>query len=112
MARGNGWRSGVLILLLALAAVPAGAVEGRGARGTVGAGWGWIGEVWRAVVERIVPVEWRAKLGPGMDPDGLTVKLGPDMDPDGLTARPGSQGTQTAPAGGDLGPEMDPNGRH
>ncbi len=62
----------------------------------VGTDWGWIGEVWRSVVERIVPLEWRAKLGPGMDPDGVT-------------AGPGSQGT---PAGGDLGPGMDPNGRH
>lgn len=99
MARGNGWRSSALILLLTLAAVPAGVGEGRGARGRVGEEWGSIGEVWRSVVKRIVPLEWRAKLGP-------------EMDPDGVTAGPGSQGTQAVPAGGDLGPGMDPNGRH
>lgn len=81
-------RAAVLILLLTVFAMPAGArVEGTD-RSVERGGWGWI---WTAVVE------WVAKLGSEMDPNGVLApasedgsgegggrsELGSDMDPDG-----------------------------
>jgi hypothetical protein len=92
MAYRSGWRRLVLVVVLMLVALPAmagGRVSGKGVeeRG--------FAAVWRAAVRWVVPAGWLAKLGPGMDPDGLT----------GGTVPPGGSGR-----GGDLGPEIDPNG--
>lgn len=82
-------RAAVLILLLTVSALPAGArVEGT-ERSVVRGGWGWI---WPVVVE------WVAKLGSDMDPNGVAV--------------PGP-GDGSGESGGrsELGSDMDPNGR-
>jgi hypothetical protein len=77
-----------LILLIILAAVPAGASQQPPAQQASDA-WSWLPQLWRAAIERVVPVAWLEKLGPGMDPDGLTgapnppSDLGPGMDPNG-----------------------------
>jgi len=77
--------SAALILLIALAAVPAGAAQGRTARDA----WNWLPQLWRAAIERVAPVAWLEKLGPEMDPNGLSGTpdpphdLGPGMDPNG-----------------------------
>jgi hypothetical protein len=58
-----------------------------------------LSELWGAIVSRLVPSSLLEKLGPDMDPNGLTTgscpqagcevdpwnatELGPDMDPDG-----------------------------
>lgn len=80
--------SAALILLIALAAVPAGAAQQPRVQPARDA-WSWLPQLWRAAIERFAPVAWLEKLGPGMDPDGLT-------------------GTSNPPP--DLGPGMDPNG--
>lgn len=84
-------RAAVLILLLLVSALPAGArVEGT-SRGVERGEWA---RIWAAVVE------WVAKLGSDMDPDGA--------------AAPGSGSGSGEGQGGDaseLGPGMDPNGR-
>ena len=53
--------------------------------------------VWRTVARWVVPSEWVAKLGPGMDPDGVTG-----------TVPAGGPGDSAG--SGELGPGMDPNG--
>jgi hypothetical protein len=80
--------SAALILLIALAAMPAGAAQQMRVQ-TARDAWSWLTQLWRVAIERVVPVAWLEKLGPGMDPDGLSGT--PDPRPD-------------------LGPEMDPNG--
>jgi hypothetical protein len=95
MAHRSGWRRLVLVVVLMLVALPAmagGRVNGKGAeeRG--------FAAVWRAAVRWVVPAGWLAKLGPEIDPDGLT----------GGSVPPGGSGTSGR--GGDLGPEIDPNG--
>src|SRR5215210_6606181 len=95
MERRNGWRRVVLVLVVALTALPAMAGERAGSRQRAA---GVFGGVWEALVRWVAPAEGWAKLGPTMDPDGVTSgtgsgssnDLGPGMDPDGLT--------------GDLGP--------
>jgi hypothetical protein len=92
MAHRSGWRRLVLVVVLMLVALPAmagGRVSGKGVE-ELG-----FAAVWRAAVRWVVPAGWLAKLGPGMDPDGLT----------GGSVPPGGSGR-----GGDLGPGMDPNG--
>jgi hypothetical protein len=82
----------MVAVVLAVAPLPAQALEWRG-----GARAGWRGEVWEAIRLRLGAVAAFLKLGPGMDPDGVTGSacpaegckpgevpdLGPDMDPDG-----------------------------
>jgi hypothetical protein len=86
-----------LVLAMALAAIPAGAVQPRRARPATDA-WSWLPQLWRAAIERVVSMARQGDLGPGMDPNGLSAAPGP------------------APQGGvpsgasDLGPDMDPNG--
>ena len=83
-------RGAVLILLLLVSALPAGARTERPGRSMEREAWA---RVWSAVVE------WVAKLGSEMDPDGA--------------AAPGST-DGNGPVQGDrseLGSEMDPNGR-
>ncbi len=87
MKRRSGWRGLVLALSWMLATLPAMAGE----RAAGGAGKSRFGEVWATVVRWVVPAGWWEKLGPGMDPNGLTREaspreldhLGPEMDPDG-----------------------------
>jgi hypothetical protein len=95
MAHRSGWRRLVLVVVLMLVALPAmagGRVSGKGVEGR------GLAAVWRAAVRWVVPAGWLAKLGPEIDPDGLT----------GGTVPPGGSGTSGR--GGDLGPGMDPNG--
>jgi hypothetical protein len=81
-------RKAALVLLIVLAAVPAKAAQPPRVRPATDA-WSWLPQLWRAAIERVVPAAWLEKLGPGMDPDGLTgapdprPDLGPDMDPSG-----------------------------
>lgn len=83
----SGWRRLGLVLALVLVALPAMAGERAAGR----AGKSVLGEVWEAVVRWVVPAGWWEKLGPEMDPDGLTAEtpprdldqLGSDMDPNG-----------------------------
>ncbi len=89
MARRSGWRHLVLAVMLMLVALPA--MAGGRPGGKRGEERG-ITAVWRTVVRWVVPSRWLAKLGPEMDPDGLT------------------GGTVPPVRGGDLGPDMDPNG--
>ncbi len=99
MARPSSSRSGlrrlVLVLMLMLVSLPA--IARQQARGKHGRESGF-SSVWRAAVRWVVPSGWRAKLGPEIDPDGLT----------GGTA-PGS-GSGSSVRSGDLGPDIDPNG--
>ncbi|HEV7504952.1 MAG TPA: hypothetical protein VGS07_08580 [Thermoanaerobaculia bacterium] len=80
--------SAALILLIVLAAMPAGAAQRQRVR-TATDTWGWLPQLWRAAIQRLVPGSWLEKLGPGMDPDGLSGSpdphpdLGPGMDPNG-----------------------------
>jgi hypothetical protein len=80
--------SAALILLITLAAMPAGAAQQMRVQPARDA-WSWLPQLWRAAIERVVPVAWLEKLGPEMDPNGLTgtpdprPDLGPDMDPNG-----------------------------
>ena len=83
--------------MLTLVSLPAMAGERPG--GKRGAGSGPTA-AWRAVVRWVAPSGWLAKLGPGMDPDGVT----------GGTVPAGGSGSSVRSGGGELGPEMDPNG--
>jgi hypothetical protein len=95
MAHRSGWRRLVLVVMLMLVSLPAMAGVRPGGRRSEGRGFT---VVWRAAVRWVVPADWLAKLGPEMDPDGLTSSTGPS-------------GCSGGPAKcGELGPEMDPNG--
>ena len=89
-----------LVLVLLVTAVPRPALAADHSPGRpAGALARSVSALWGAIVARVVPSEWMEKLGPGMDPDGLTAgscpsggceigggsatELGPDMDPDG-----------------------------
>jgi hypothetical protein len=96
MAYRSGWRRVVLAVMLMLVSLPAMA-GGRPVRERRGEEAGFTA-VWRAAVRWVVPAGWLAKLGPGMDPDGIT----------GRPVPPGCSGS-SAPCDG-LGPDMDPNG--
>ena len=83
-------RGTALILLLLVSSLPAGARTERTGRSMEREAWT---RVWSAVVE------WVAKLGPEMDPNGAAAPDSTDGD---------------GPAQGDrseLGPGMDPDGR-
>jgi hypothetical protein len=97
MARRSGWRRLVLVVVLMLVALPA--MAGGRSSGRRGGGRGFA-VVWRAVVRWVAPSGWLAKLGPGIDPDGVT----------GGTIPPGRLGSSVRSGSGDLGPDMDPNG--
>ena len=97
MARRSGWRRLVLALMLTLVSLPA--MAGERPSGRLGEGSGFAA-LWRTVVRWVAPPAWLAKLGPGMDPDGLA----------GGTVPPLGSGTSVQRGGGELGPDMDPNG--
>jgi hypothetical protein len=91
MGRQRVWRRFGLVVALLLVSLPAsaGGRQERRERGLAG-------EVWAAVVRWVAP--WGAKLGPGIDPDGVS-------------GGSGGHGTEAARGGsGDLGPGIDPNG--
>jgi hypothetical protein len=95
MAHRSGWRRLVLVLMLMLVSLPT--MAGERPSGRRGEGWGFAA-VWRAAVRWVVPAGWLAKLGPEMDPDGVT----------GGTVPPGCSGSSVRC--GELGPGIDPNG--
>jgi hypothetical protein len=111
MERRNGWRRVVLVLILVLVLTALPAMAGERAVSRQRAA-GVFGGVWEALVRWVAPVEWLAKLGPTMDPNGVTSgagsgasnDLGPGMDPNGST------GATQAGDLSDLGPTMDPDG--
>lgn len=80
----------VLVLLITAVPRPALAADQPSGRPT-GALSRNFSALWGAVVAWVVPAEWVEKLGPDMDPDGLTsgscpsggCELGPDIDPNG-----------------------------
>jgi hypothetical protein len=80
--------------MLMLVSLPA--IAGQQPRGKRGKESGF-SSVWRVVVRWVVPSGWVAKLGPGIDPDGVTGTVPPD-------------GPGDSARNGDLGPGMDPNG--
>ncbi|HTG35745.1 MAG TPA: hypothetical protein VLB76_22710 [Thermoanaerobaculia bacterium] len=95
MAHRSGWRRLVLVVMLTLVSLPA--MAGERPRGRRGAG-NEAAAAWRAVVRWVAPSGWLAKLGPEIDPDGVT---GVPSGGSGASVRSGS---------GELGPEIDPNG--
>ena len=97
MAHRNGWRRLVLVVMLTLVSLPAMAGERPGGKRGAGSG---AAAAWRAVVRWVAPSGWLAKLGPGIDPDGVT----------GGTVQPGGSGSSVRSGSGELGPEIDPNG--
>jgi hypothetical protein len=97
MARRNGWRHLVLAVMLMLVCLPAMAGERPGGRRGEGRG---VTAAWRAVVRWVAPSGWLAKLGPEIDPDGIT----------GGAVPAGGSGSSVRNGGGELGPEIDPNG--
>jgi len=98
MPRRSGWRSLgrrlILALMLTLVSLPA--MAGQQPRAKHGKQSSF-SSLWQALVRWVVPSEWRAKMGPEMDPDGVTGTV------------PGG-GTGDSARNGDLGPEIDPNG--
>jgi hypothetical protein len=96
MARRSSWRPLVLAVMLTLVSLPAMAGERPGGRRGEESG---AAAVWRTVVRWVAPSGWLAKLGPGMDPDGIT----------GGTVPAGGSGSVRG-GGGELGPGIDPNG--
>lgn len=94
MARRSGWRRLVLVLVLSLVSLPAMAREQPRTKHSKQSSFS---SLWQAVVQWVVPAGWGAKLGPEMDPDGITGTV------------PGG-GTGDSARSGDLGPDIDPNG--
>lgn len=98
MARRSGWRSLrrrlILALMLTLISLPAMAGQQLRAKHSKQSSFS---SVWQAMVRWVVPSGWVAKLGPGMDPNGVT------------GTAPGG-GTGSSAGSGDLGPDIDPNG--
>ncbi|MEO7419042.1 MAG: hypothetical protein ABI163_18415 [Thermoanaerobaculia bacterium] len=97
MAERNGWRRLILVSVLMLAALPAMAGERPSGKRVERSG---VSATWRAVVRWVAPSGWLTKLGPGMDPNGVTAG----------TVPAGGSGASARSGGGELGPEMDPNG--
>jgi len=97
MAERNGWRRLILVSVLMLAALPAMAGERPGGKRGERSG---AAAAWRAVVRWVAPSGWLAKLGPEIDPDGVT----------GRTVPSGGSGSSVRSGSGELGPEIDPNG--
>ena len=77
-----------LVLVLLFTAVP---LPAQAADRPAGALARSVSALWGAIVAWVVPLEWVAKLGPEMDPNGLPAGSCP-------------------PGACDLGPTMDPNG--
>lgn len=103
-------RVGAVVLTLALL-VPAMPAQAAG-HGLSVAGWAEAGSFLSRVGDLLVRLAGGAplKLGPEMDPDGVTAApggdrptLGEEMDPAGVAAAPGGAPLK-------LGPTMDPNG--
>jgi hypothetical protein len=94
MARRSVWRRLILAMMLTLVSLPAMAGNRPSVKHGKESGFS---SVWRAVVRWVLPPGWVAKLGPEIDPDGVT-----GTAPGGET---GSSGRS-----GELGPDMDPNG--
>ena len=98
MARPSNSRSRlhrlVLVLMLMLVSLPAIAREQPRVKTSKQSSFS---SLWQTVVRWVVPSGWGAKLGPEMDPDGVT------------GTAPGG-GTGDSARNGDLGPGMDPNG--
>ena len=88
----------VLVLLITASPPPALAADHPPGR-PAGALSRSLSAFWEALVSRGVPSGWLEKLGPEMDPNGLTTgscpQAGCEVDPRNTT---------------DLGPDMDPNG--
>jgi hypothetical protein len=101
MNRSNVVRSLVVVLLLALAPLPAFA-GGHRAPWT-GAPAGLLASLWDAVTGLFPSL---AKLGSGMDPNGLTAPGRPGGDDGSGTAGPDAPPGTTS----DLGSAMDPDG--
>jgi len=98
MPRRSDWRSFgrrlILALMLMLVSLPAMGGQQPRARHSKQSSFS---SLWQAVLRWVVPSGWGAKLGPEIDPDGVT------------GTAPGG-GTEDSARNGDLGPEMDPNG--
>jgi hypothetical protein len=94
MARRIATHRLVLILLLALAPLPASAAE-RSPSGTIEKAARQAVSLWHVLLDRLVS-PWSGQ------------KLGPSIDPNGLNAGPCSGGEGSS--GGDLGLSIDPNG--
>jgi hypothetical protein len=84
----------ILVLMLTLVSLPA--MAGQQPRVKPGKQSSFL-SLWHAVVRWVVPSGWGAKLGPEMDPNGVTATV------------PGG-GTGDSARNGELGPDMDPNG--
>lgn len=95
MAERNSWRCLILVSVLMLAALPAMAGERPGGKRGERSG---VSAAWRAVVRWVAPAGWLAKLGPGMDPDGVTAGTVP------------ASGSGSSAGRSELGPGIDPNG--
>ncbi|HSK80422.1 MAG TPA: hypothetical protein VLQ45_28475 [Thermoanaerobaculia bacterium] len=80
----------VLVLLVTVVPPPA-LAAGHPSDQPAGALSRSVSALWEAIVARVVPSGWGEKLGPDIDPDGLTAGACP-------------------PGGCDLGPDIDPNG--
>jgi hypothetical protein len=89
-----------LVLVLLVTAVPLPAVAADPPPGRLaGALSRSVSALWGAIVAQVIPFEWLEKLGPDMDPNGLTTGSCPQA---GCEVGPGNVT--------DLGPEMDPDG--
>jgi hypothetical protein len=97
MERRNGWRRLVLVVMLMLVSLPAMAGQRPGGKRGERSGFA---AAWRTVMRWVAPSGWLEKLGPEIDPDGITGGAVPAGGP-GSSVRSGS---------GELGPGMDPNG--
>jgi len=90
----SGWRRLILVLVLTLVSLPAIAREQPRAKPSKQSSFS---SLWRTMARWVVPSGWEAKLGPEIDPNGVTGTV------------PGG-GTGDSARSGDLGPDMDPNG--
>jgi hypothetical protein len=88
----------ILVLLGTVTPLPALAGERSPGRPVAEAS-GVIASLWEAIMSRVVPSRWLEKLGPTMDPNGLSASSCPPVE---CEVNPGN--------GTDLGPGMDPDG--
>jgi hypothetical protein len=98
MPRRSDWRSLgrrlILALMLMLVSLPAmGGQQPRVKHSKQSS----FSSLWQALMRWVAPSGWGAKLGPEMDPDGVTG-----------TAPGGGSGSSAG--SGELGPDIDPNG--
>ena len=97
MAYRSSWRRLVLVVMLTLVSLPAMAGERPGGKRGLGSG---AAAAWRAVVRWVAPSGWLSKLGPEIDPNGVT----------GGTVPSSGSGSSVRSGSGELGPGIDPNG--